>query len=152
MAGKTIGPGDDLEAWCTRCRMNLNHRVIAVVGYEVKRVHCLTCGSDHKYYPPKRAGGPARTSTVVKIRSDSTSGPKPRKANSRAFGEWSTFMKEMPPDAEPRPYKLTDVYAVGEFIEHPALGVGRVLDIVGRQKIKVVFRDGRKVLICNKPE
>jgi hypothetical protein len=61
-------------------------------------------------------------------------------------------MKEMPPDAEPRPYKLTDVYAVGEFIEHPALGVGRVLDIVGRQKIQVVFRDGRKVLICNKPE
>jgi len=61
-------------------------------------------------------------------------------------------MKEMPPDAEPRPYRLSDAYEVGEFIEHSALGVGRVLDIVGRQKIQVAFRDGRKVLICNKQD
>ncbi len=21
----SVGPGDDVEAWCTRCKMNLNH-------------------------------------------------------------------------------------------------------------------------------
>ena len=53
MASVLVGPGDDVEAWCTRCRMNLNHRVIAVVGNNIQRVVCLTCGSQHKFYPPK---------------------------------------------------------------------------------------------------
>ena len=53
MASVLVGPGDDVEAWCTRCRMNLNHRVIAVVGNSIQRVVCLTCGSQHKFYPPK---------------------------------------------------------------------------------------------------
>jgi len=79
------------------------------------------------------------------------SGEQPRqavqKASSRSSSEWSTFMKELQPDSTPRPYRIADSYSQGDFIEHPVFGVGRVLDIVGAEKMEVVFRDGRKVLL-----
>lgn len=154
MSRGPIGPGDDVEAWCTRCKMNLNHRVIAVVGSEVKRVHCLTCGGDHNYYPPKGAGrhahaGAPRKTPVRK----SSAGPGTQRGNkseARAEGEWNRFMSEMPEGVSPRAYSPKDTFDTGEYIEHPTFGTGRVLDVVGREKIEAIFRSGRKVLICNR--
>lgn len=154
MGTGAIGPGEDVEAWCTRCRMNLNHRVIAVVGRSIQRVHCLTCGGDHKYYPPKYEKGAEKGKRTVRVSSSST-GEKGRKAvgiraADKALGEWTTFMNEMPPGTVPRAYRITEVYGLSEFIEHPTLGTGRVVDILGQEKIEVIFKDGRKVLVCNR--
>ncbi len=142
----TVGPGDDVEAWCTRCKMNLEHRVIACVGSEVKRVHCLTCGSDHKYYPPRIKGHAERPAKTVRVPSSGRSG----RTVARAHGEWSTFMREMPEGTIPRQYRISDQYDAAEYLEHPVFGTGRVLEILGRERIEVAFKEGRKVLICNK--
>jgi hypothetical protein len=147
----STSPGDDVEAWCTRCRMNLNHRVIAVVGKTVERVQCLTCGGDHKYYPPK--GKPQKSEARAKAgrASVKTAKSMPEKVSpARAASEWATIMKDMPTDANPRPYKVTEAYRPSEFIEHAVFGVGRVLEIVAAERIHVIFKDGRKILICNK--
>lgn len=139
-------PGDDVEAWCTRCRMNLNHRVIAVVGNEIKRVQCLTCGGDHIYRPPKNEHSAAESDKETRQHTRKPSG----KANSRSAGEWARFMQEMPPETTPRPYRISEAYQPGEFIAHPVFGTGRVLEIVAREKVQVVFKEGRKILLCNK--
>ncbi|HMK34428.1 MAG TPA: hypothetical protein VK463_05130 [Desulfomonilaceae bacterium] len=147
----SIGPGDDVEAWCTRCRMNLNHRVIAVVGNSIQRVHCLTCGGDHKYYPPKRGQDadsgkrPARG-----VASEKTRRPIANKSPGRAESEWATFMKDLPADGHVRLYELSETYTPGEFIEHPNFGRGRVIDIVGAEKFQVIFKEGRKILLFNR--
>lgn len=142
----SVGPGEDVEAWCTRCRMNLNHRVIAVVGSEVKRVHCLTCGGDHQYYPPKEAASEKPSEKRPKT---PRPGPAPR-SSGRASGEWSRIMKEMPPDTTPRPYAVSEAYQPTEYIVHAVFGPGRVLEILGSERIEVIFQEGRKVLICNR--
>ncbi|MCA1962194.1 MAG: hypothetical protein LDL33_15540 [Desulfomonile sp.] len=152
MSFSSIGPGDDVEAWCTRCRMTLNHRVIAVVGCDIKRVHCLTCGSDHKYYPPRgSAASNEKTSRVTKTSGD-VKAPKTSadRAASRARGEWNTFMSQMPPGTVVRPYKITESYAAAEYIDHPLFGRGRIVEVVGSDKIEVAFEEGRKVLLCNR--
>jgi len=153
MAPFSVGPGDDVEAWCTRCRMNLNHRVIAVVGHTIQRVHCLTCGGDHKYYPPKHSRSEIQEKRVVKVvetaRSQTPRKPV-QKSASRAAGEWTTIMKEMPETTIPRPYLASESYESGEFIMHSVFGAGRVLDILGSERIQVIFKEGRKVLVCNK--
>lgn len=145
-----LGPGDDVEAWCTRCRMNLNHRIIAVVGKEVRTVHCLTCGGDHRFHQPKHEKGsqqragrvvPAETGKIHKTS---------EKAAGKAVGEWRTFMQEMAPGTVLHVYKVSDSFQPDEYIDHPVFGPGRVIDIVGLGKIQVVFREGRKILICNK--
>lgn len=149
MFGRSIGPGDDVEAWCTRCRMILNHRVIAVVGSSIQKVQCLTCGGEHKYYPSKGTQKQAKgrpvsspfTSKFTKASADKTT---------KAESEWATFMKEMPPETIPRPYKITDTYAAAEYINHPTFGLGRILEIVGAEKMHVIFKSGRKILLFNR--
>ena len=59
-------------------------------------------------------------------------------------------MKEMEPEMRPRLYRVSESYARAEYIEHPTFGIGRVLDIVGVEKVEVIFKEGRKILICNK--
>ena len=44
--------GGDVDAYCTKCRMDLSHRVIAMVANEPKRVKCLTCDGEHNYRKP----------------------------------------------------------------------------------------------------
>ncbi|MFH0822653.1 MAG: hypothetical protein V2B18_07860 [Pseudomonadota bacterium] len=133
--------------------MNLNHRIIAMVGKDVKRVHCLTCGSDHKYYPPK---GEAEKEKYQRPEKVFAAKPKTRDGASRiparASGEWTTVMREMSADAVPRQYRMHDSYESGEFIQHPTFGAGRVLGVVGMEKIEVIFEAGKKVLICNKEQ
>lgn len=149
MSHDSLGPGDDVEAWCTRCRMNLYHRIIATVGSSIKTVHCLTCGGDHKYHPPKNQKAQEDDVPPQKTpRTPKASGSVDRKA-SHALGEWKAFMNDMPPGTSSRPYTTSASYACEEYIEHPTFGVGKVIDILGLEKMQVIFREGRKVLICN---
>ncbi len=151
MAGALVGPGEDVEAWCTRCKMNLNHRVVAVVGNNIQRVICLTCGSDHKYYPPRNQipSGEERRRTGGAQPEKSAKSGGGRAAN-KAYGEWTTFMKDMPVGSTPKPYMVSGSYQPSDYVEHPLFGTGRVLEIVGAEKIQVIFKEGRKVLICNR--
>lgn len=152
MVFSSMGPGDDVEAWCTRCRMNLNHRIIAVVGSEIKRVHCLTCGSDHKYYPPRGTEAASEKRPRIVKTAAETKAPKPAldRSTARARSEWTTFMNQMPSGTIPRMYKISESYEPAEYIEHPLFGQGRVLEVVGRDRIEVAFAEGRKVLLCNR--
>jgi len=45
--------GGEIDAYCTKCRLDLLHRIIAMVGDAVKKVECKTCGSHHLYRRPK---------------------------------------------------------------------------------------------------
>lgn len=150
MSRVQISPGDDVEAWCTRCRMNLNHRVVALVGTQIQRVQCLTCGGDHKYYPPKYEKQDSSERKHLRVVSSDKERRSAQKGSSRSSNEWATFMKDLPPDAPPRPYNISETYSSGDFIQHPMFGVGKVLDIVGAEKMQVVFQEGRKILLCNR--
>ena len=41
--------GADIDAWCTRCKMNLGHTILAMVGSKPVRVRCNTCQGEHNY-------------------------------------------------------------------------------------------------------
>ncbi len=151
MALAKTGPGDDVDAWCTKCKMTLSHRVIATVGSTIQRVKCLTCNGEHKYHPPKteKVKAPAKKPTraaVEKAKKAAMAKPSPEKS----LGEWTTFMRDYPEDGAPRTYRVTENFHLGEFVEHPVFGAGKVTDIVGAGKIEVAFKEGRKVLIFNR--
>ena len=52
---KPLTAGGEIDAWCTKCRMDLGHRIVALVHGVPKRVVCLTCGSQHNYRAPRVA-------------------------------------------------------------------------------------------------
>src|SRR2546422_867426 len=41
--------GADIDAWCTRCKMNLGHTILAMVSGRPVRVRCNTCQGEHNY-------------------------------------------------------------------------------------------------------
>lgn len=65
------GPGDRIEARCTRCNDITGHVIVALVGGEIVKVECRACGSVHKYYPPatpKEAKGKTAVCRVKAVR------------------------------------------------------------------------------------
>lgn len=52
-----VSVGKDIDSWCTSCKMMILHTIVAMVGSEVKRVQCNSCGSQHVFraHPPGEA-------------------------------------------------------------------------------------------------
>jgi hypothetical protein len=129
--------------------MVMNHRIIAVVGKQVKKVECLTCHAVHAY--KAAVGSRQQTSSSPEVQDARPKRGKDKVTRPpKSENEWNVFMTEMPPEHQPRLYRVSESYLVSEFIEHPAFGFGRVLEITGAEKMVVIFKDGRKTLLCNR--
>src|SRR5215475_1176125 len=59
----TYRVGGEVDATCTRCRMELAHTILAMVGQKIARVRCNTCGSDHVYRGTQSASRSAAART-----------------------------------------------------------------------------------------
>src|SRR4051794_25166782 len=46
---KPLRAGGEVDSWCTKGKLVLNHRVIAMVQGTPVRVECSTCGSHHNF-------------------------------------------------------------------------------------------------------
>ena len=41
--------GDDIDDYCSRCKLSTTHAVVSMLGEEVKKVRCRTCNYEHNY-------------------------------------------------------------------------------------------------------
>lgn len=59
--------GQDVDAWCTRCRLDTTHVIVALdaTGDAPKRVECTSCGGQHNYRAPKTPKPPVRSGEVA---------------------------------------------------------------------------------------
>lgn len=62
MLGK-IRLGDDIEDYCPRCRLLLEHNVASMIGNEVVKVVCRTCFNEHPY---RQGRAPSKNKSKVK--------------------------------------------------------------------------------------
>ena len=166
--------GEDIDAWCTKCRTDTLHVVVALKPGvpEPKRVECKECHGQHMYHAPKigpvkpTAAGPAVHNRTAAART-----PKPPKApmtpkaaaaakvarahkaaaaTAHTLGarEWVKRMDEfaLEHDLVMRPYSMRETFKLGEPIQHPKFGKGVVLEILETNKVAILFEEGRKVL------
>ncbi len=49
MDEKCVDLGDVIDDYCTKCKLVMNHSIVAIVENEVKKVRCLTCMTEHSY-------------------------------------------------------------------------------------------------------
>lgn len=54
--------GDEVDDYCPRCKLLLNHAVAGMMGNTVVKVVCQTCHTEHPFknaeVPPKKKSGP----------------------------------------------------------------------------------------------
>jgi hypothetical protein len=145
---KPLLAGHEIDAWCTRCKLDLGHRIVALVANSPKRVVCMTCGSEHNYRAAKSAqtAAKAKAPKVLGARPAASSTASAKKPTSKAAAreEWEAAIRSGRPF---RVYAASNRFNAGELVQHAKFGDGFVRDLVGTDKIIVAFGDGDRTLV-----
>jgi len=141
--------GGEIDSWCTKCRLFLNHRIIAMVGPKPVRVECSTCGSHHNYRP--RAPGEKAESGSRAPRAGGSVAPRqPRvtraeEARMQRENQWEKAIAGRAL-SDFTPYRVSTIFAEGQLVRHTKFGEGVVLRVVDPKKIEIMFRDETRTL------
>jgi hypothetical protein len=123
--------GKETDAYCTKCKLVLNHVIIAMNGPRIARVQCLTCEGVHAY----RANPPGTRKKASSRRSE----PTPAELYER--------LMEGRDVASAKGYRLEAHFDEGDVLNHKKFGLGLVTRVLADAKIEVIFEDGVKVLV-----
>ena len=149
-----IKAGSEIDAWCTSCRLTLNHRVVAMVAGVPKRVLCLTCNKQHNFRRPK-AEGASEPSSAASGKAGGTS-KSSKKSSAIApkspslAREWQTNVADRD-SAEFVPYSIHTTFEPGQLVNHPKFGSGYVKETLASQKLCILFKDGPRTLVHGRP-
>jgi len=148
MSKKQLSAGDTIGARCTRCREVRNHTIVAMVGEQVVRVECNTCGGVHNYKAPAEAKAPSARSGSAKSAPRSASAPRrtSRDPGAAERAEWEALRPTFKAETA-RPYAMDGIYKNGQLLAHPLFGLG-VIRSVAAGKMEVLFEAGLKLLRC----
>lgn len=125
--------GDNIEARCTKCKLSLDHVIVAMVAGSIAKVKCKTCGSTHRYKDP--------AAPVVK-----SSTPRAKKvAAPPSRSQWELAMADA--QGEDHPYAMTSRFRTGYLISHPNFGRGIVTKILPG-KCNILFQDRERLMVC----
>jgi hypothetical protein len=124
--------GGDIDAFCTRCKMELGHTVLAMVGTKPVRVRCNTCQGEHNY----------RGSSAKASRKPAAAREKP------TVTSWEALLAQKD-ISQARRYSAREKFEAEEVLSHPVFGIGLVQEVRG-DKIQVAFKADVKTLVHGK--
>ena len=129
--------GGEVDAFCSKCNLNLAHTILAMVGSKIARVKCNTCQSDHVY-------------RGIQTAMQANSFTKPRKSSKLSAADkvvigWQERL-EGKDQAKARTYSPKDTYATDDLVNHPTFGLGIVAE-VRPDKVTIHFKADEKTLV-----
>lgn len=140
-------------AYCTSCKMDLNHRIVAMKGDRIAKVECLTCKKEHAYKAAKGVTDPAKAAAkAAKAKAAKAKKAKgERQEGMTAEGnpieaEWQKLMNDHR-EAPLKTYTMKGKFQLGDKIAHTSFGDGIVGKLIYPNKIEVIFQTDIKVLI-----
>jgi hypothetical protein len=127
--------GGEVDAFCTSCKLQLAHTILAMVGTKIARVRCNTCGGDHAF-----------RSTLARTRAPS----QPRASHERVIISFEQQLagKDV---SKATKYSPKVAYGVDQLIDHPTFGLG-IVAAVREDKVDVVFKAAEKTLVHGRAE
>lgn len=148
--------GNEIEAFCKKCKFDTIHIITAADEGVISRVMCQTCKSYHKYKPPaaEQMIEPTvkikKTKAVKEKKSSAVKEKKPKvaKTTSRKMQNFELILEDHPM-SDRIAYELAGSYTKGMVLEHKVFGTGVVKSIISDTKIQVQFREGLKILVQN---
>jgi hypothetical protein len=145
---KPLSAGSEIDAWCTKCRLDLGHRIVAMVGGGPKRVICLTCGSQHNFRAAQNAKISVTRGRATTSAAKTSSAPRvtqKAKAEAERINEWQARIAGQRLDAFTR-YSMDRQFARDQLITHTKFGEGYVVEVLEDGKVNIMFRDGPRTL------
>lgn len=124
--------GQELEAYCPRCKTETLHTIAEDEEEEGRQVRCSNCEHIH---------------TMRTTPEEEETTPH-RKKGPKAKPTWEHVVERN--KKEVRPYNINEIYAEMEVISHPTFGMGFVSDVIDAGKMEVSFQHDKKILIYNR--
>ena len=139
--------GKELVSYCTRCKMDLGHTIVSMMGGVPARVICRTCKSEHNYKPKKGVKEPGSVAPSRGSPGTSSRAPRESKAEKTVPVEVE-WMKQINANTKPsRTYAANESFNIGDRIAHPTFGEGVIQKLIFPNKVEVLFRMDLKTLI-----
>lgn len=147
---KPLRAGGEVDSWCTKCKLVLNHRVIAMVSGTPVRVECSTCMSHHNYRARAPGEKAAATGTPT---ARASAGPRSArasvtKAQQAALDRERSWEKAVAGKAVSDfiSYRVDQTFSEGDLIRHKKFGDGIVTRILDSKKVEILFKDEPRTL------
>lgn len=137
--------GDEVDSKCTKCKLILNHVIVAMVGDKIARVKCLTCNGEHAYRPPPSAS----EATAAKRRAERKA-IKAEPLGGRSTPEEYEELMLGKDTSKAVAYSIKMELKLDDLIDHSKFGIGCVTEIRENSKAHVAFPEGGRVLIYNR--
>jgi len=122
--------GDNITSYCTKCKLGLDHVIVAMAAEEIAKVKCKTCGSTHKFRDPSDVKKPR----TAKKKED------PAKV---AETLWESSLSTA--KGKERSYDMGGKYRVGDVVLHNTFGKGIVRKLY-LNKCDVLFKDKERLM------
>lgn len=136
-ASPTLAVGKELVCFCTRCKMDLGHTIVSMMGGMPARVICRTCKSEHNFKAKKGVKEPGTTTRAARESKAEKTVP--------VEVEW---LKQIHASSKPiKGYAADQAFQSGDRISHPTFGEGIIQKLIFPNKIEVLFRADLKTLI-----
>ena len=143
----SLAVGKELVSYCTRCRMDLGHTIVSMMGGMPARVICRTCKSEHNYKPKKGVTEPGSVAPSRGSPGTSTRAPREKTVEKTVPVEVE-WMKQLNASTKAiKGYAANESFDVGDRISHPTFGEGIIQKQIFPNKIEVLFRADLKTLI-----
>jgi hypothetical protein len=127
--------GGETISYCTSCKMDLNHVIVAMKGDRIAKVQCFTCKKEHAY---KAAKGVTTPKAKKKKSTENAGNPVEL--------EWEKLMLQHK-DAPFKSYTMKGHFTLGDKLNHPNFGEGIVGKLIYPNKLEVIFKTDVKVLV-----
>ncbi len=152
---KPLRVAGEVDSWCTKCRLVLNHRIVSMKNNKAYQVECLTCRTTHLWRPTapsdrasaSSAGGESLAPSGDRPRAAARSASKAPRASQamRHEQQWETAIAGRGV-LEFKPYNVGASFREGDLVRHKKFGDGLVTRVIDAHKVEVLFRDEAKTL------
>jgi len=134
----TYTTGEYITAWCTKCKLELGHTIVAMVGNVPRRVKCNTCNGEHNY----------RTAPAASNRIKSINAKRKTRSRETKYHEYMLRLSDNRLSSAKK-YTTRGSFEKDDVVEHPKFGTGIVVSVIHMNKIEIFFQDGPKLLAQN---
>jgi hypothetical protein len=144
---KPLKVAGEVDSWCTRCRLILNHRIVSMKSGKAHQVECLTCRSQHLWRPnaPGAPAGPGAPATERPRAGAAARVTRASAAAARHEQSWEHAINGRGVN-EFKAYSVASSFQEGDLVRHKKFGDGVVTRVIDGHKVEVLFRDEARTL------
>lgn len=129
-----IEVGAEIASWCTKCKLILDHTLVALADGLPKKVKCNTCKGHHNY----RVKAPAEKSPGTG-----------RKVKKTDYEVAMSHLGETYDFSTAKKYSMKGKFKVDQVIDHASFGIGFIVSSFDN-KVEALFEGGPKRLAQNR--